>query len=148
MNTSFIRLVNNAYAHKFKEFYLYFTRGNGKEYSKFVPQISTTMRLLTSRDGDLSSFFDKINKNDINDTSLRETLIDKLTTQANKGKFSGQLRLDHISVYFRRFERRTEELNFHLAFTTAGLQNIVYTTLPAKIAKVSKVNHPRFLCPF
>ena len=66
------------------------------ELNKFIGPTSTIMRVLTSKDGDLSSAFDKINENNINDTSLKEILIDNHTLQANKGKIVGQLPLEHI----------------------------------------------------
>ena len=54
------------------------------------------MRVLTSKDGDLSSYFDNIHEKTINDTSLKEILIDNQPTQANKGIKTVQLRIKHI----------------------------------------------------
>ena len=56
------------------------------------------MRVLVSKDRDLSSYFDQINKKNFNDTSLKEILFDNYRAQANKWKQSGQIRLE---IFFR-----------------------------------------------
>ena len=58
-NARVIRLVNNAFAFCFKEATLTTTGGMEIEHNKYVGPVSTIMRLLTSEDGDLSSYFDK-----------------------------------------------------------------------------------------
>ena len=62
VNGKAISLVNNAFAYCFKEARLPTTVGSDKEHSKYVGQISTFMRALTSKAGDLLSHFDKIDK--------------------------------------------------------------------------------------
>ena len=57
------------------------------------------MRVLTSKDADLSSYFDKVNK--IN----KEILLNKHTIQANKGKVFGQLALEHIFGFSNTFNK-------------------------------------------
>ena len=46
------------------------------------------MRLSTQKDGDLSSYFDKIDATEagIGDSSLKKMLIDSHTNEDNKGK--------------------------------------------------------------
>ena len=61
-----IRLVNNAFAFCFKEATLALTGGSEIEQNKYVGPISTIMRVLTSKDGDLISYFDK------NDDTLKK----------------------------------------------------------------------------
>ena len=56
-NESRIRLTNNGLAYVFHEAVLATTSGSNLEHNKFVSQISTIMRVLTSKDGD---FFIKI----------------------------------------------------------------------------------------
>ena len=56
-----IRLVNNAFAYCFKEGVIQTTGGMELENIKFLGQVSTIMRCLTSKDGDLLSHFDKFN---------------------------------------------------------------------------------------
>ena len=57
-----IRLLNNAFAYAFSIATLSTTGGKKIEQNKHVGHVSTIMRLLTSRDGDLLSYFDKIMK--------------------------------------------------------------------------------------
>ena len=59
------RLVNNGYAFCFKEGRLGTTVGKDIEINKYCGQVSTIMRAISNKDGDLLSQFDKINENDI-----------------------------------------------------------------------------------
>ena len=72
-----IRLTNNGLAYVFQEAVLATTSGSNLENNKFVGQISTIMRALTSKDGDLLSQFDNINEGNTNDdldsTSLKKS---------------------------------------------------------------------------
>ena len=60
-----VRLVNNGYALCFKEARLSTTIGSDIEINKFCGHVSTIMRAISNRDGDLLSQFDNINENDI-----------------------------------------------------------------------------------
>ena len=94
------------------------------------------MRVLTSRVGDLSSYFDKIN----------EKFFDNHTTQANKGGISAQLKLKHVFGFLERFQNKTKGLDFHLTFKTTGFQTAVYTTPPkATVISVKKTRLPLFV---
>ena len=101
---SVIRLVSNAFAYTFKEATLSTTGGSEIEINKYVGPISTIMRVLTSKDGDLISCFDKID-GQINNTSLKQRLIDNHATEANKGKIIGQLPLEHIFGFCKTFKK-------------------------------------------
>ena len=57
-----IRLVNTALAHCFKEDRLNTTGGSDIEHNNYCRQISSIMRGLTSKAGDLLSHFEKIDK--------------------------------------------------------------------------------------
>ena len=98
-----IRLVNNAFAFCFKEARLSTSIGGNIENSKFCGQISTIMRAISNKDGDLLSQFDNNNENDIpvlnrltdlplqiRDTPHQKMLINN-HTDANKGKIKGYL---------------------------------------------------------
>ena len=128
-----IRLVNNAFAHCFKEGVIQTTGGMEIENIKFLGQVSTIMRSLTSRDGDLLSHFDKFNDGDtnasINNTSLKQMLIDNYTEPVNRGKVKGQLLLEDIFGFCKTFKKTTKNLGFHITLKTNDLQNIIYTTL-------------------
>ena len=60
-----IRLVNNGFAFCFKEARLSTSQGSDIEINKFCRQVSTSMRALLNKDGDLLSQLDDINENDI-----------------------------------------------------------------------------------
>ena len=59
-----IRLVNIAFAFCFKEARLSNSLGSYIEINIFCGQISTIMRAISNKDGDLLSQFDNINEND------------------------------------------------------------------------------------
>ena len=98
-----VRLVNNAFAYCFKEARLSTSVGGDIEINKFCGQISTIMRAISNKDGDLLSQFDNINENDIpvlnrladllvqiRDTPHQKMLINN-HTDTNKGKIKGYL---------------------------------------------------------
>ena len=90
-----MRLVNNGFAFCFKETRLSTTIGSDIEHNKFCGQVSTIMKKISNRDGDLLSQFDNINENDIpvleklppqiRDTPHQKMLINN-DTDANQGK--------------------------------------------------------------
>ena len=89
------------------------------------------MPVLTSKDGDLLACFDKIKENTINNTSLKELLLDNHTTPANKGQMFGILRIEHFFEFCKTFKKITKGLAFHLTFKTTDSENLVHTTLLA-----------------
>ena len=97
---------------------------------KNVGQVSTIMRLLTSKDGDLSSYFDKNGEAVMdNNNSLKQMLINNLSEAVNKDKIKGQLALSVIFGFCRTFKKITKNLGFHLKFKMNDLQDIVFTKL-------------------
>ena len=58
-NAENIRLVKNALAYVFQEGRLSTSAGTEIEHNKNLGNVSTIMSLLTQKDGDLSSYFDK-----------------------------------------------------------------------------------------
>ena len=134
-NNEVIRLVNNALAHCFKEGTIQTTGGMEIENIKFLGQVSTIMRVTTSKDGDLLSQFDKIDEAqaESNNTSIKHMLINNHTVAANRGKIKGQLLLEDLFGFFKTFKKITKNLGFHITFKTNGLQNILYTELPVDI---------------
>ena len=83
-----IRLVNNALAYVFQEGRFSTAAGVEIEHNKNLGNVSTIMRILTQKDGDLSSYFDKINEAEdgINNSTLKHLLIDSHDNNGNKGK--------------------------------------------------------------
>ena len=88
VNEDVIRLVNNTFAYCFKEALSGMTGGSVIEHNKFCGPISTTMRSLTSKSGDLLSHFDKIDETAAQkkNTSLKHHLVNNHDEDANKGK--------------------------------------------------------------
>ena len=92
------------------------------------------MRLLTSKDSDLSSCFDKNGENALNiNNVLKQIIIDNHTEPANKGEIKGHLSLEHIFGFCKTFKKITKNLGFHLTFKMNDLQDIVFTTIASDI---------------
>ena len=102
-----IRLVKNAFAHCFKERVIQTTGGMELENIKFLGQVSTIMRALTSKDGDLFSHFDDIDETQAgsNNISLKQMLVNNHTVEANRGKIKGQLLLEYIFGFCKTFKK-------------------------------------------
>ena len=111
------RLVNNGYAFCFKEARLGTTIGSDIEVIKICGQVSTIMRAISNKDGDLLSQFDDIKRNDvpilerlqdlpvqIRDTPHQNMLINN-HTDANKGKIKGYLYLEDMIVFVKLSKR-------------------------------------------
>ena len=126
-----IRLVNNAFAHCFKEGVIQTTGGMEIENIKVMGQISTFMRASTKKDGDLISHFDQIDESPAasNNTSLKQMLINNHTVEAKRGKIKGHLLLEDIFGFCKTFKKITKNLGFHITLKTNDLQNIIFTTL-------------------
>ena len=89
------------------------------------------MRLVTQKDGDLSTYFDIIdeNKNGINNSSLKQILINN-HTEANRSLMRGHLTLEYIFGFARSFKNITKRLGFELDLQTSDRKrDILYTTL-------------------
>ena len=135
-NDSPIRLTNNGLAYAFQEARLS-TTTTDLEHNKYCGPISTIMRVISSRDGDLLSQFDNINEeiganeaatsDNIRSTSPNKMLITN-QADANRGTIRGQLPLEHIFGFCKTFKKVTKNLGFRFTFKTANLQDIIYTT--------------------
>ena len=124
-----IRLVNNALAYVFQEGST--AAGVEIEHNKNLGNVSTIMRLLTQKDGDLSSYFDKNNEagDGINDSTLKHLLIDSHDNDDNKSKIRANLPLEHIFGFCKTFKKITKGLGFELQLKTSNEKNnILYTT--------------------
>ena len=125
------RLVNNAFAYKIHDARISSIAGVEIEQNKYVGPISTIMRLVTQKDGDLSTYFDIIDESEdeINNTSLRQILIDN-HTEANRGLIRGHLPLEYIFGFCRSFKKISKGLGFELDLRTSNRkQDILYTNL-------------------
>ena len=100
-----IRLVNIGYRFCFNEARLSTTIGSDFELNKSCGQVSTIMRVILNKDGDLISQFDNINESDIPFLESLQDLLIQISdsphqimlinnhTDANKGKIEGYLYL-------------------------------------------------------
>ena len=141
-----VRLVNNGYAFCFKEARLSTTIGSDIEINKFCGQVSTIMRAISNKDGNLVSQFDNINEKDITileqlanlPVQIRDTLHQKMLinnhNDANKGKIKGYLYLEDIFGFCKTFKKVTKNLGFHITFKTNDLQNIMYSSMADDIS--------------
>ena len=131
-NADQIRLVNNGLAYIFQEGRLSTSAGTEREHKKNLGNVSTLMRLLTQKDGDLSSYFDKIDETlaGITNSTLKHMLIDSHTNEDNKGRIKAILPREHIPGVYKTFKKTTKGLGFELQLKTSNeKQNIIYTTL-------------------
>ena len=53
--------------------------------------------------------------------------------EVNKGKIKGQLPLEHIFGFCKSFKKITKNLGFHIIFSTADLQDIIFTSITDNI---------------
>ena len=117
------------------------TIGSNFEHNKFCGQVSTIMKVISNKDGDLLSQFDTFNENDMpllerlinlppqmRDAAQQKMLISN-HTDANKGKITGYLYLEDIFGLCKSFKKVTKNLGFHLMLKTNDLQDIIYTSM-------------------
>ena len=129
-NAEQIRLINNAFAYCFTQATLTTTGGLDIEDIKYVGQVSTFMRLLTSKDGDLSSYFDKNGEAVIDDNNpFKQILFTNHAVEVNKGKIKDHLALAHTFGFCKTFKKITKNLGFQLKFEMNDLQDIIFTTI-------------------
>ena len=112
-----VRLVNKVFAFCFREARLSTTLGSDIEHNKFCGQVSTIMKVISKKDGDLLSQFHNIKENDmpllerfadlppqIQSTPHQKMLINN-HTDANKGKIKGYLYLEDIFGFCKSFKK-------------------------------------------
>ena len=125
-------MVNNGLAYIFQEARLSTSAGTEIEHNKNLRNVSTIMRLLTQKEGDLSSYFDNIDEihAGITNSTLKRMLIDSHTNEENKGKIRANLPVEHIFGFCKTFKKVTKGLGFELQLKTSNeKQNIIYSTL-------------------
>ena len=140
-----VRLVNNGLAFCFKEARLSSSLGSDIQTKIFCGPISTIMRAMSNKDGDLVSQFDNINVNEIPilerladlPIQIRSTPHQKMLinnhTDPNKAKIKGYLYFEDIFGFCKAFKKVTINLRFHLTFKTNNLQDTIYTSMTDNI---------------
>ena len=126
-------MIKNALADCFKEARLSTTGGSDLEYNKYVGQVSTIMRLLTSKDSDLFSCFDKSGESALVDNNFLKRILIYNHIRSNKGEYKGKLELEHVFRFCRMFIKITKNLGYHITFKTADLQDIHLTTIATDV---------------
>ena len=121
-NADEIRLVNNGLAYIFQEGRLSTSAGTEIEHNKNLGNVSTRMRLLTQKDGDLSSYFDKTDEREagIVDSTLKKMLIDSHDDDNNKGKIRANLPLEYIFGFCKTFKKISKGLGLELQLKTSN----------------------------
>ena len=126
-------MIKNALAFCLQEIRYSTTGGSDLEHNKYVGQVGTIMRLLTSKDTDLSSCFDESGESALNDNILLKRILIDNHTDANKRKYKGKLELEHTFGFCKTFKQITKNLGFYLTFKTANLQYLILTTIATDI---------------
>ena len=103
-------MVNNGLAYIFQEGRLFTSAGTEIEHNKNLGNVSTRMRLLTQKDGDLSSYFDQIDETEasITNSTLKHLLINSHTNDDNKRKIRANLPLEHTFGCCKTFKKITK----------------------------------------
>ena len=129
-NTGVNRLLNKAFAHFLKKTTIATTGGSEFEVNKYVGPVSKIMIVLTSKDGNFSSYFDKIREDSNNNTTMKEIPIGEHTFQTNEGKVFGRLALQHIFGFFNTFRKVTKNLSSHITSKANDLKVFLSSNLP------------------
>ena len=114
-----IRLVNNVFAYTIHDAKISTIAGVEIGQNKYVGAISKIMKLVTQKDGDLSTYFDTIDESEdeINNSSLKKLLIDN-HADANRGLIRGRLPLIYIYIWFHKIVyKSSERTGFRIGFT-------------------------------
>ena len=126
-----IRLVNNAFVYTLHDARISTSSGVEIEQNKFVWHISTILRLVTQKDGDILTYFDIIDKSKvgIEKSSLKQIPINNHSDD-NRGIITGHLTLEYSFGSCKSFEKLTRGPGFDLDLRTSNRKrDILYTTL-------------------
>ena len=143
-----IRLVNNAFAYTIYDARISSSSGVEIEQNKFVGAISTIMRLVTQKDGDLSTYFDIIDEDEgeIKSSSLKKMLIDDHIEDNKRGILREHLPLEYIFGFAKSFKKITKGLGFELDLRTSNRKrDILYTDLEENDVNVTNISINLFI---
>ena len=103
--------VDIGFAYRLKEAKLATTEGEDLKFDIDVGQVSTIMRVLLSKDGDLIFHSDEIIESDagIFNTSLKHLFINNLNIAANKAKTKIQNSKEHFSGLYKTLRISTKQ---------------------------------------
>ena len=115
-------MVNIGLTYIFQEGRLSTTAGTEIEHNKNLGNISAILRLLTQKDGDLSSYFDKKDEREagITNSILKYMLIESHTNEDNKGKIGANLLLELIFGFCKTVKKIPKGLGFERQLKTSN----------------------------
>ena len=124
-----IRLVNNAFSHTIHDARNSTSSGVEIEQNKYVGPISKTMRLVSQKDGDLSTDIDIIDESEgeIINSSLKHILIDR-HIEGNRGLIRGHLPLEYIFGFCKSFKKIAKGLGLELDLRTSNRKRDLLNT--------------------
>ena len=127
-------MVKIGLAYILQEGRLYTSAGTEIEQSKNLGNVYLNMRILTQKDGDLSSYFEKIDETEaaFTNSTIKHLLFDSHTNDDNKGKIRANLPLEHIFGFCKTFKKLTKGLGFELQIKTSNEKKVLYT-LPSEV---------------
>ena len=105
------------------------------------------MRLITQKNGDLSTYFDIIEENEgrIDNSSLKQILINDHTAD-NRGIVRNHLLLEYLFGLCKSFKKTTKGLGFELDLRTSNKKrDVLYTNLGDEIVNVTISNISLFV---
>ena len=93
------------------------------------------MRLLTSGDGDLISYFETIDEsqNGIKVSSFKRIVISNHEETVIRGKMKGHFPLEHILGFCKTFKKILRKLGLTLYLETDDLQDFIHITIGVSI---------------
>ena len=104
-----MRLIKNAFAYAFSIATFSITGGEDIKVNRNCGLVSTVMRIVTNKGGDILSYFDKNDEtqNEIKGFSLNHILFDNLDQSADRGIINCLLPLENIFGSCKTFENLT-----------------------------------------
>ena len=102
-------MVNIAFAYGFQDGRKSILTGFEVEQNKYVGPSSTIMRMVTHKDGDLASYFDKFDATQgaIDNSSSKHILNDNHTDADHEGKIKNRLPPKQFFGFIKTYEKLT-----------------------------------------
>ena len=127
-------MVNHGLGYIFQGGRLSTSAGTEIEHNENLGNVYTILRLLTQKDGDLSSYFDKIDETQagITNSTLKHLLIDSHNNEDNKGRIRANLPLDYIFGFCRTFLKNNERLRIRTSIEIVKRKTKYYIQNPRR----------------
>ena len=122
--------------------------GTEIKHNKHLVPVSTILRFLTEKDGDQSSYFEKIDATEASfaNSTLKHLLIDSHSNDDNTGNIRANLTIEHIFGFYETFKKIAKCLCFELQLKASDEKQIImYTTLRGNDANLTKTSMYLFI---